>query len=471
MTTYLVSAIDVRDFGSETLRLGDLNGDGAPDLLFVQNIYSTRTITCLTATTIAGDVLWQTGKPSRDNGFTYGDLPVQVYDWDNDGRNEVLYVQQARYAELYPDTPYAVQRAKRYEGHATMIVLDALTGKEKHRFPLPAPADGSFLFADLTGRGRREDLVVKDEYWNMWGIAHDGRELWRWQGSVGHYPAIGDVDGDGRDEVFVGFALVDHDGKVLFEEEPDRPRDANWDDHHQDAACVVQLKDGTWRLVFGNYGVHCLDVRGRELWYHPLEEAQHVVPGHFRADSELQFMVVNRGDRDKLKPATLYLYDLDGRELWRREQPPESWAVSCQRINWFGPGAPDAALVSMRSPVIMIPRGAETLYDYRSPVSRDANGFIILPRGATEMLYMIKPGVPEAIYDGNGDIVDTMTLQYARDPSDEERGHVFYAWTADVWGDSRHEVLLFGTRGACIYANARPLALPTLYNETLYTGE
>ena len=26
-------------------------------------------------------------------------LPVQVYDWDNDGRNEVLYVKQAVYAE------------------------------------------------------------------------------------------------------------------------------------------------------------------------------------------------------------------------------------------------------------------------------------------------------------------------------------------------------------------------------------
>ena len=41
---------------------------------------------------------------------------------------------------------------------------------------------------------------------------------------------------------------------------------------------------------------------------------------------------------------------------------------------------------------------------------------------------------------------------------------------ADVWGDSRDEVLLFGARGCCIWANARPLAIPTLYNNTLYPG-
>ena len=41
---------------------------------------------------------------------------------------------------------------------------------------------------------------------------------------------------------------------------------------------------------------------------------------------------------------------------------------------------------------------------------------------------------------------------------------------ADVWGDGRDEVLLFNAGSACIYANARPSAIPTLYNETLYPG-
>ncbi len=34
---YLVSKIVGKDFLSETIRIGDLNGDGAPDILFVQD--------------------------------------------------------------------------------------------------------------------------------------------------------------------------------------------------------------------------------------------------------------------------------------------------------------------------------------------------------------------------------------------------------------------------------------------------
>ena len=187
LSHHLVSAIDTRDFGAETVRIGDLNADGAPDLLFVQSVHATREITCLTATTILGEVLWQHGTPSRDNGVIYSDLPVQVYDWDGDGANEVLYVIQSRYIEPSEWGGWARERAEKYEGDAYMVVLDGATGAEKSRFVIPAPADDCFLFADLTGTGRRQDLVVKDRYWNIWGVSHEGAVLWHWEGSTGHF--------------------------------------------------------------------------------------------------------------------------------------------------------------------------------------------------------------------------------------------------------------------------------------------
>jgi hypothetical protein len=425
-TVHLVSTIDVKDFGAETLRMGDLNADGAPDLLFVQSVYGTREITCLTATTILGQVLWQTGVPSADNGRIYSDLPVQVYDWDNDGRNEVLCVRQARYVEPAYDGKSPRERATRYEGSATMVILDGNTGREKGSLSLPAPADDCFLFADLTGQGRREDLVVKDRYWNMWGVSHAGRVLWQWTGSTGHWPAIADVDGDGRDEVFVGFALIDHDGKVLFSKDPKGA--------HQDACYIVRSTDDRWLLLFGNSGIHCLTADGTEVWHHPLGEAQHVVAGRFRNDSAMQFMVVDRTPlpthrRDENAWAILYLYDLDGREIWRRQQPKGAWAIATVPTNWFGGGSPEAALVYGRG-----------------------------------------PGQPAVIYDGKGDIVDAFPMRYTANRAESDRRSNFYALVADVWGDSREELILFGSRGACIYANARLLALPTLYNETLYPG-
>ena len=424
-TRHLVSRIDVKDFGAETLRIGDLNGDGRPDLLFVQSVYGTREITCLTATTIFGEVLWQEGDPSAQNGRIYSDLPVQVYDWDCDGRNEVLYVRQAKYAQP-PYTGGVRERASRYEGHATMVILDGATGQQKSTLTLPAPADDCFLFADLTGRGRPLDLVLKDRYWNIWGVTHEGRVLWQWTGSVGHFPAIADVDRDGKDEVFVGFALIDDDGKVLFEKDSQGA--------HQDACYIVRPADGKHRLLFGNGGLHCLTVDGKRLWHHPLGEAQHVVAGRFRTDSEMQFAVVDRTPipthrRDRNAWAILYLYDLDGKEIWRRQQEKGAWCIATVRINWFGHDAP--------------------------------HGVFVYGQGQ---------GRPAVIYDGQGNVVDTFPMAYASDVAPSDRGGEFYGLAADVWGDGRQEVLLFNARSACIYANARPSAISTLYNETLYPG-
>ena len=431
-TVHLVSRIVGQEFLSETVRIGDLNGDGAPDVLFVQNLYGPRIITCLTATTISGEILWQTGTPSKDNGRCYCDLPVQIYDWDHDGRNEVLYVRQAKYLDSPPPDPRSVrERAARYEGDAAMLVLDGRTGREKGSVAIPAAADDSFLLADLSGTGRREDLVVKDRYWNMWGVSHAGQVLWHYAGSVGHYPAIADVDEDGRDEVFVGFALIDHDGKVLFQ------KDAGG--AHQDATFIVKPADGRWRLLFGNGGIHCWSREGEPLWEHPLGEAQHVVAGRFRTDSPLQFMVVDRTPvathrRDANAWAILYLYDLDGRELWQRQMQPGQWCIATRLIRWLGHDQADCALVY---------------------------GFSVDQRG---------PGQPARIYNGRGEVVDELPLQVGPMPGEADYMSDCYGMAADVYGDSREEILLFGSRGFSIYANSRPLEQPALYNMTLYPG-
>jgi hypothetical protein len=429
---HLVSRILGKDFLSETIRIGDLNGDGAPDILFVQNLYGPRIITCLTATTLAGENLWQNGTPSGDNGRVYCDLPVQIYDWDHDGTNEVLYVRQAKYLDSPPPAAQTIrERAPRYEGNATMVVLDGRTGREKTTLSLPAAADDSFLFADLTGRGGREDLVVKDRYWNMWGVSHGGKILWGYTGSVGHYPAVADVDGDGRDEVFVGFALVNHEGKVVFQKEAKGA--------HQDAAFVLKPPDGQWRLLFGDGGLHCVNPKGDELWYRPLGEAQHVVAGHFRSDSPLQVMAVDRTPvpthrRDANAWAILYLFDLDGRELWRRQMEKGEWCIAARLIQWLGPGQPDCALVY---------------------------GFSVERQG---------PPKPARIYNGQGEIIAELPLQTAALPGEKDFCSDCYGMAADVWGDAREEVILFGSRGFCIYANRQPLDKPSLNNMTLYPG-
>ena len=86
------------------------------------------------------------------------------------------------------------------------------------------------------------------------------------------------------------------------------------------------------------------------------------------------------------------------------------------------------------------------------------------------LVYGHGPGRPAVIYRGDGDVIDQLPMCYTSSRTAADRRAEFYVLAADVWGDSREEVILFGSRGACIYTNARPPLVPTLYNETLYPG-
>jgi hypothetical protein len=357
---------------------------------------------------------------------------------------------------MHPSDPRNYRgRAKRYEGTATLMVLNGRTGREKVSFPIPAPADDSIVFADLTGRGRREDFVLKNAYGeDVYGISRTGEFLWHWHGGTcpaaghnmahqpkvfvndpkceaGHYPAVADIDDDGRDEVFIGFALIDHDGHVLFR------KDTGGGGHHSDANYIVHLADGTWRLLFGNHGVHCLAADGTELWHNPLffNEAQHVVAGQFRPDSQLQVAVIDRGAPRTTEgaPACLYLFDVEtGRELWSRPQLPGGWCAACIDIGWSGTGGLQEILVYKRG-----------------------------------------TGAPIAIYGGLGQIVDEIDVPPSlldNDTNVTSAPGDYFCCRADLWGDSRQEVVLVGRNGVHIYANRRALNIPTLYNNTQYHG-
>src|SRR5438093_3083510 len=85
-------------FGAgRNMRFGDLDGDGQLDMLIAQNIPRVRgdafdPISCLTAVTLEGKILWQSGRPDPRNGLLTNDTPFQIHDLDGDGSNDVALV-------------------------------------------------------------------------------------------------------------------------------------------------------------------------------------------------------------------------------------------------------------------------------------------------------------------------------------------------------------------------------------------
>lgn len=198
---------------------GDLDGDGVLDVVFrcdsgiKENTRDPGVPVELEAFTSYGKQLWR--KPLIDYERSYGNAnnaPFLVADLDGDGRSEV------------------VARLQMGAG-VFLAVLNGLTGEVLRMAPWPAMAtDHSgtstrvhMAVANLTGQ-RLSIITQTGLYENERFHAFDAflKAIWQFDsfgptsGSGSHHVDVADVDGDGRDEVFDGTTLLNHDGSVRW---------------------------------------------------------------------------------------------------------------------------------------------------------------------------------------------------------------------------------------------------------------
>jgi hypothetical protein len=315
--------IDLRDFGAgKSVRFGDLDGDGQIEILMAQNIKrldggNFGMISCLTAFKLDGEMLWQIGEPNPAHALLTADLPMQIHDLDGDGNAEVVMCKD-----------FHIQ------------ILDGSTGKLKMEAPTPKSlpshqwlkediflriSGDSICFADLTGKGRRGEVLVKDRYNHIWAYSGDLEPLWSHACETGHYPFPYDVDGDGRDEVLVGSTLLDDDGSVIWSLEME---------DHVDTIAVTSLAEGRDPIVLfasGDAGLYAVDLEGKVIFHERLGHMQDLVVGRFRDDVEgLQFFTKTFWGY----PGIVFLYDADLRRLLTMQGYPLGFSTF--PVNWSG---------------------------------------------------------------------------------------------------------------------------------------
>lgn len=318
--------IGTEGFGAgRNLRFGDLDQDGRIDVLIGQVIHHgpkdrNSELSCLTAMTFDGKILWQIGQPDPWKDHLTNDVGFQIHDLDGDGKNEVIYCMNME-----------------------LIVADGATGKTLRKTRTPAmPEDekppynrfprilGDCLyFCDLRGTGRPSDLIIKTRYRNLWALNDQLEILWNVQCNTGHYPYAFDADGDGKDELAIGYSLIDDNGQFLW------CLDKTLQDHADGVAIVRLRPDQEPRLLCAasDEGIFWADLKGNILKHHYLGHVQNPAVADFRSDLPgLETVAINFWGNQGI----IHFFDADG-NVYHDFEPCQHGSM-CLPVNWTGSG-------------------------------------------------------------------------------------------------------------------------------------
>ncbi len=378
-------------------RFGDLDGDGQTDMLIAQNVRKASQnsfdhISCLTAVTLDGKVLWQIGRPDPYNDVLANDTPFQIHDIDGDGAAEVVMVKD-----------FKIQ------------VLEGRTGKLKRWAWMPeAPKDNkprpyemevgdSIYFADFSGGHAAREIVIKDRYRTFWVFDKDLKLLWSAQCNTGHFPYSMDTDGDGREEMVIGYSMFSPSGERMW------TLDGTVGDHSDGIVAGNFSGDPKARprvyMFASDEGFLMADLNGTILARSRSGHTQSPSVAKFRPDLPgLQLMCVNFWRN----PGIVTLFDSDGRILEQSE--PIHTGSPLIPVNWRGDGQEFA---------------------------------------------MLSANVKE------GGMIDGRLRRVVMFPDD---GHPDLAFNVlNLTGDSRDEIVVWDSRRVCVYTQDRPFSGNRIY--------
>ncbi|MBQ7678225.1 MAG: hypothetical protein IJT34_00050, partial [Butyrivibrio sp.] len=329
--------IDLGNFGtSRQLRFGHLTGTDEWHIVLAQMQKRVARddygfISCMTAIDLEGRILWQWGEPSEDTqvlGKVSADMPFQVVDIDGDGADEVIVGRDFR-----------------------IQILDGRTGAVRKEVPTPLSDDDdasligvryqTYAFdrinpdgiriCNFRGKERPSDILIKDRYCRIYALDENLQLLWKYVSpkNTGHCPLPVDVNGDGRDELLVGYTLLSADGQELWT----YPIEVD----HTDEIVAGRFRGdgrGYFACVSGTQGFFIGDMHGHIVARDYIGHAQRVSVANYCPERPgFEIAVTNFWGHQ----GVIYLYDSDGHELWEMENERNGNILA--PVNWDGNGS------------------------------------------------------------------------------------------------------------------------------------
>jgi hypothetical protein len=225
-----------------------------------------------------------------------------------------------------------------------IIVADGATGQTKYKAPTPfanmnvldrnralnPPArllGDCLFFADFRGKGRDQDIVIKDRYSQYWVFDDQLRLLWSGSCRTGHYPYTYDIDQDGKDEMAIGYTLIDDDGTVLWSLDQEIT-------DHADGIAIVPFQKGEPPKILcaaSDEGMFFADLEGNIMQHYYIGHAQNPVVANLRDDLPgLEALTINFWGNQGI----INLYDAAGQRY--KEFEPVQHGSMCLPVNWNG---------------------------------------------------------------------------------------------------------------------------------------
>ena len=322
----IYSKMFLGEFGvGRNIRFGDLNGDGSTDVLLGQVTHHgpkdrNSELSCLTAMTLDGHILWQIGEPDPWKTMVSNDVAFQIHDIDQDGKNEVIYCKDQE-----------------------LIIAEGATGKVIKKIPTPLTPGGKPLssghnkfkhilgdciyFLDLKGKGYDSDFILKDRYTSLWAYDAKLNLLWSGECRTGHFPFAYDTDQDNKDELLAGYTLFDDDGTKLWS------LDNELNDHADGVAITSFAQNEPARILCAasDEGLFYADLNGNILKHHYIGHVQNPAIANFRDDLPgLETVCINFWGNQGI----IHMLNKDG-DIYHSFEPNQ-YGSMCLPLNWTG---------------------------------------------------------------------------------------------------------------------------------------